>query len=66
MAQKGTADLATEIDKLYLVLVKTNHSPAETAITINSILLSQGITSKELGEAWNKWFAVRNGRIEER
>ena len=62
LAQGSIEELVTEINRLCLVLVKTNHSPAETAKTINSILLSQGITSKELSEAWDEWYLKNGGK----
>jgi len=62
LAQRNIEQLVTEIDRLYLVLVKTNYSPAETAKTVNSILLTQGTTSMELWQAWDEWFSAHRGR----
>ena len=60
LAQENTIDLVGEINKLYLALIKTNHSPTETARTINSILLNQGVPRQELSQAWDEWY-LKNG-----
>lgn len=64
-AQRKTVDLVREINRLYLALGKTNHSPAETATTINSILLNEGFTKQELSQAWDKWYAMHGGKEKE-
>jgi hypothetical protein len=58
-----TGELASRIASLYAGLKGVNsYSPAIIAKTINSILLNEGVTSKELGEAWDEWFSAHRDR----